>query len=344
MLPRESTTTKPAAAPHPSLASLRARPVLRSSGLRIGAGLRDMTKAARTARWTTDEDLDANKPKHQHDEQAAGIKGVPLETDGPRGTPKGTDVEGLFSGISLRRPMLHIPSAQSASGKAVDKAKATTHTAGEDEAIRDDKAAASGLLSRMVKLYVAHAPKDGRSAFETSLRPFVYQIPLDDPLVPGLLVPNAEAGPPSLPQLAQALLAFETSFHKSSKSAAFVACYERWRSQVRSARRTPPTPRQYPLRVFAALPTPSCCNLPSRDHRSAAASNLRLRSRTCARARPLAFSSRSPRAMRRSQPSAAAPACLLERRHAWASCWRGWSTRFNLQSARPALHRESRCG
>ena len=112
------------------------------------------------------------------------------------------------------------------------------HYTGDDDArlaIRHDKAAASALLSRMVQLYSAHASKDGRSAFEAALLPFVHTIPLDDPLVPGLLVPNAGAGP-SLPQLAKALLALDTCLHKSSKSVAFAACDERWRSQVRSAR------------------------------------------------------------------------------------------------------------
>ena len=89
------------------------------------------------------------------------------------------------------------------------------------------------------ELYSANAPKDGRSAFETSLRPFVHKIPRVDPPVPDaasacLLVPNAEAGLPSFAQLAQALLELEACFHNSSKSAAFVACYKQWRSQVRS--------------------------------------------------------------------------------------------------------------
>ena len=233
MLPKESTTTttKPATAPCPSLASLRARPVLRSSGLRIEAGLRDLTKAARNACWSPE---DEDQPERQHDEhKAAGTEGVPPKTDEPRGTPTDTAIKALYS---LGCPILPIPPAPSAiEEKAPDTARLL---AGDDDArlaIRHDKAAASALLSRMVQLYSAHASKDGRSAFEAALLPFVHTIPLDDPLVPGLLVPNAGAGP-SLPQLAKALLALDTCLHKSSKSVAFAACDERWRSQVRSAR------------------------------------------------------------------------------------------------------------
>ena len=237
------SSTGSAAPPHPAVlrASLRARPVLRSSGLQIGRPLQDLTVAAIKASWTKPDAMPKAKDAGEATLEADRSEGLAPMVENARGTFEDAHWAPLIAEARLA------PSDPTA--KNEDAKNKAPPCATEDCALQKS---ARLLLARMLELHAASAPMHAHAcAFASALGPFVRMRTLDDADAPDALKDNNEApaslrmepgaGAPPLPRLAQALLALDACFHRSCKAHGFVASYSQWHSEVRRSHACAPS-------------------------------------------------------------------------------------------------------
>ena len=264
------SSTGGAAPPHPAVlrASLRARPVLRSSGLQIGRPLQDLTVAAIKASWTKPDAMPKAKDAGEATLEANRCEGVAPMVENARGTFEDAHWAPL---IAEARLAPSDPTAKNEDAKNKAPLRAT-----EDCALQKS---ARLLLARMLELHAASAPMHAHAcAFASALGPFVRMRTLDDADAPDALKDNNEApaslrmepgaGAPPLPRLAQALLALDACFHRSCKAHGFVASYSQWHSEVRRSHACAPS--WYCIYNEEHLPHAPCAPRPAHPPRCCA--------------------------------------------------------------------------